>query len=120
MQKLWKDIPEFEDKYEVSNFGEVRRKGKEKILKPSINGNGYKRIKLWRGNSYKWAFIHKLVALCFIKKPRRYLNKLGIIVNHKDGNKFNNRITNLEYMTLKENTIHARDVLYRKFYKVKD
>lgn len=71
-----------------------------KCLKPSDNGNGYKHLVLRRdGKSYK-RYVHRLVA-------EAYFGKSDLEVNHKDGDKSNNRPDNLEYVTSSENTIHG-------------
>lgn len=113
--EIWKDCFGFENYYEVSNFGKVRRKKvetnykdgrianfKQTILKPSPNRKGYLRVYL-SVNSKKYTKpIHRLVALTFLENP---LNKET--VNHKDCNKLNNNSTNLEWLTNKENIQHA-------------
>ncbi len=104
MIEIWKDIPGYELYYEVSNTGRVRRKrrtyynniGKitldEKELCPYSNKSGYKYINL-QVNKCKVRFpVHKLVALAFIPNPNNYL-----IINHKDENKINNNVDNLEW-----------------------
>lgn len=102
--------------YMISNLGSVRSKDKEvcsknnsiaikrgKLLSPS-NFNGYLGVKLSDKNKSKTALIHILVAKAFIpnvdNKP---------CVNHKDGNKHNNSIYNLEWVTYSENMKHASD-----------
>ena len=112
--KIWKDIPDYEGLYQVSNFGEVKSLpkirnvfssnyiAKERILKPALNDSGYKIVVLTKNKKSKSLRVHRLVALAFIpnleNKPQ---------VNHKDGNKLNNHIDNLEWCTNSENEIHA-------------
>jgi len=98
--KEWKVI-EKATNYEVSNFGEVRNKKTKKILRPSVV-NGYLSIGLRINNKTVTSFIHRLVATSFLLCS----NKI-YIVNHKDGNRINNNIENLEWVSLSENSKHA-------------
>lgn len=91
MIEQWRNVPRYEGRYQVSSFGAVRRVG-GKMLKPSYY-RGYARVSL--GN--KQRTVHRIVAEAFIGPLLP-----GIKVNHKDGNKGNNRIENLEYMTRRE------------------
>mgnify|MGYP004457772299 CR=1 FL=1 len=115
MEEIWKDIKGYEGEYQVSSLGRVRsldrykyQKGrygmmkrfyKGKILKADKDKDGYFIIKLRHKFFYK---IHRLVAQTFLENLE---NKHT--VNHKDGNKQNNAIDNLEWATEKENTQHA-------------
>lgn len=104
MNELWKPVPDY-DGYQVSNFGRVKRiykNGKQRVLKPVLNRNGYLRICLSKGNEKKIFSIHRLVAQAFIPNP---LSKPQI--NHIDGNKLNNHVENLEWVTGSENQRHA-------------
>lgn len=105
MKEIWKDIPEYEGIYKISNLGRV--KSKNKIRKPYLRKTtGYCYVTLSKNNKVKCYSIHRLVANSFIdnieKKP---------YVNHIDGNKQNNNVKNLEWVTQKENVIHAIKVL---------
>ena len=101
---MWKICVECEN-YEVSINGEVRRKETGKILKPKVDKRGYLEVGLSLGarGKRKMALIHRLVAQAFVPNP---YNKPE--VNHIDGNKQNNKCTNLEWVTTKENQNHAR------------
>ena len=104
-QEIWKPVAECNGEYYVSSWGRVKsfKFGKERILKPSLIGNGYPAVIITQGKAIKKCYtIHKLMALAFIPNPE---NKSS--VNHKDGNKTNNHIDNLEWMTSKENVQHA-------------
>ena len=101
MQEIWKDIKNYEGLYQVSNFGKVKslpRKGTqtntEKILKVSYTYNGYERVSLHKNNKDKRYLVHRLVAETFIPNPNNYPQ-----VNHKDENKINNNVSNLEWCT---------------------
>lgn len=100
--EIWKDVVGYEEKYQVSNKGRVRNKINKKILKKRIGTSGYYKVNLYRNKKVKTMEIHRLVAVAFIKSSK---NKNE--VNHIDGNKLNNNIINLEWVTHKENIEHA-------------
>ena len=95
----WRQISDFPNS-SVSNFGNVRNNKTNKMLR-LCNKSGYYNISLTNDNNYKTFKVHRLVALAFIENIE---NKPE--VNHKDKNKLNNNVTNLEWMTRKENNIH--------------
>ena len=102
-KRIWRDIPGYEGLYQVSNDGKVRslnynHTGKKQILKQYTNKEGYKRIALSKNNKLKWYLVHRLVALAFIPNPNNWPQ-----VNHKDENKANNYVNNLEWMSHKDN-----------------
>jgi hypothetical protein len=100
MQEVWQPVVGYEGRYEVSDTGQV--KGPKGILKPCFHTNGYVRANLWKHGTSRWFKIHRLVATHFIPNPRQCPQ-----VNHKDGNKINNLVSNLEWCTASENVIHA-------------
>lgn len=101
--ELWKDIYEFPD-YVVSNMGRVKRKTSDIVLKGHA-ASVYDQVKIKHvSNVYKSKYIHKLVAAAFLDN---YDSKL--IVNHKDGNKKNNIVSNLECISQSQNIQHAYD-----------
>lgn len=106
-KEIWKDVKGFEGLYQVSNLGRIKSlqfyvRGmyikREKILKPCDNGNGYKIIYLMKNKKRNVRYIHRLVAIAFIKNPKNYK-----CINHKDENKKNNCVENLEWCTHKYN-----------------
>lgn len=88
----FRDIPGYEGVYEVSNLGRVRRNGK--ILKPGKNRDGYLLVSLSKNGIRKTVRVHRLVALSFLSNP----NNLPEI-NHRDENRTNNTVDNLEWCT---------------------
>jgi hypothetical protein len=95
----WRPITDFPI-YSVSNFGNIKNNITEKVLNQCIKG-GYFNVSLLNNKNRKTFKVHRLVAFAFISNPE---NKLE--VNHKDKNKLNNNLMNLEWMTRKENNIH--------------
>ena len=98
MKEEWKTIEGYEN-YQVSNLGNVKsldynRTGKEKILKPAKNKNGYSMIQLFQNGKGKGFLLHRLVAQAFLPNPNNYPQ-----VNHKDEDKTNNLFSNLEWCT---------------------
>lgn len=100
MNEIWRDIPEYEGLYQVSNLGRIRRG--ERIKKPHVDHGGYLTVWLSKHSKMKCLKVHRIVALSFIPNPE---NKRT--VNHIDGDKQNNRIDNLEWATHSENISHA-------------
>ena len=96
--EIWKNVNNYEN-YEVSSLGNVRNKKTGRILKPAIIG-GYYCVGLSNIKTKTFS-VHRLVALAFIENPE---NKTD--VNHKDKNKLNNNVYNIEWNTSKENNIH--------------
>ncbi len=115
----WKPIPDYEGFYEVSDDGQVRsvdriiitkagvkRKQEGKLLSQAKDKDGYPKVQLNKEGKGKTWLIHKLVSLAFLEntdsKP---------CVNHKNGVKTDNNVSNLEWATVKENTIHMYEKL---------
>jgi len=104
MREIWTPIPCYEGFYDVSNHGRVRSNYGDTatILKCTPDRDGYVRVGLHKYGVPKTFTIHSLVMASFVG-PRAG----GMETNHKDGNKSNNHITNIEYVTNQENVDHA-------------
>jgi hypothetical protein len=110
-QEEWRPITELDDFYAVSNLGRVRRErpGKSTYigrLIPYGLSNGYLMVNLFHNGKTKRRAVHRLVAIAFLGVPPS-----GKEVNHKDGNRQNAHLDNLEYVTRQENIIHSMEVL---------
>lgn len=122
MEEIWKDIKGFEGRYQVSNMGRVRGLDrwtnhlhpcfiKGKILKTDVpNNKGYYRVSLSDGNrNYTHYEVHRLVALHFVPGY-----KDGLVVNHKNEIKTDNRAENLEWCTFQYNINYSDNVAPRR------
>lgn len=109
----WRDIANDTVVYQVSDLGRVRRVKPEantwvgRILKPGVDSDGYHLYILCVNGTRKTRKAHHLVALAFVGSRPSPEHQ----ANHKDGNRQNNRATNLEWVTLPENIRHKVDVL---------
>lgn len=97
--EIYKEIEGYEGIYQVSNYGNVKSLGndktrKEKVLKPQKHNYGYLMVSLNKQGKHKLHFVHRLVAEAFIDNPNNYEE-----VNHKDEDKTNNSVINLEWCT---------------------
>ena len=114
--EIWKDVIGWEGFYQISNFGNVKslerqvyNKGHKcyrvqygRVLKPAIASHGYRMVHLLNGKISRSVCVHRLVIEAFIPNSE---NKKE--TNHKDGNKLNNNVDNLEWATYTENINHA-------------
>ncbi len=120
-REVWKDVAGYEGLYQASNFGRLKNYPKEKklhhggkyftasgILKPSIR-QGYYIIVLTKEKKRKTHSVNRLIANGFVPNPYNMPE-----VNHEDGDKLNDRATNLTWATKSENVIHAYKVLHRQ------
>lgn len=114
-KEQWENIRGYRGNYQVSTFGSVRsiariencdgryfRKRNGRILKPIQGGSGYLQVNLCLNGKHRIVTIHRLVIKHFLKNPK---NKPQ--TNHKDGNKHNNHISNLEWSNASENGLHS-------------
>lgn len=113
--EVWKPVQGYEGLYEISNLGRLKspqkvvngKEGrlhtlKERMLNPRVNQTGYYHTALYKNGKPKWYTVHRMVALSWIDNPE---NKPHI--NHKDSNRLNNRVDNLEWCTHGENMKHG-------------
>lgn len=107
--EIWKDIEGYEGLYPVSNMGRIRsldrikpnsggQIAKGKIKSIVDNGNGYKIVNLYKGGTSRMKYVHRLVAEAFLANTHNYPQ-----INHKDENKNNNKLTNLEWCSSEYN-----------------
>lgn len=107
MIEIWKDIKGYEGLYQVSNLGRLKsyqRVKAGKLVSLQKTKDGYLQTDLYKDKVRKAVRIHRLVAEAFIPNPDGKLE-----VNHKNGNKENNEVDNLEWSTKQENIDHAHD-----------
>lgn len=97
-KEIWKDAIGYEGLYQISNLGNIYSILSNKLLIPGISSNGYYTVSL-KGKTHT---LHRIVAMAFI-----YNTKNKKCVNHKDCNKLNNNVYNLEWVTYSENAKHA-------------
>ena len=114
-QEIYKEVVGYEGLYEVSNLGNVKRMQKlnnqhepNTVLKPFLTSSGYTRVQLFLHGKKRNHFIHRLVAMAFLENPN---NKTQ--VNHINGDKVNNKLSNLEWSTPSENGKHSYKILGR-------
>ena len=103
-KEYWKPVVGYEGHYQVSNFGRVKsiKFGKERILKPGTNKYGYLLVMLCKDGKVKGFTVHRLVAEAFLPNPHNYP-----CVNHKDENKQNNNVSNLEWCSAQYNNTYG-------------
>lgn len=114
-KEIWKDIPGYENLYQVSNNGRIKSIGhytrnninggtrltKGIVLSPYIMPNGYYQVQLSKKGKKEKHYVHRLVALAFLNNEKNMSD-----VNHIDGNKSNNFVENLEWCSHRDNQIH--------------
>lgn len=115
MTEEWRPVVGNEVFYRVSNLGRVKSlkngrygtvSGEGKMLRPGLSSHGYYTVCLWKDGRSRSVYVHRLVATAFIPNPDGKRE-----VNHMDGDKTNNNISNLEWVSRRGNAIHALEVL---------
>jgi hypothetical protein len=125
LNEEFRDVEEYKGLYQVSNYGRVKRLSKmvntsiknskfrclkEKILKSLNNGKNYLSVTLVKENNVKYCKVHRLVAQAFLKK-----DDFKDFINHKDYNRENNRVDNLEWCTSQYNNEYSHNKhIYQK------
>lgn len=117
MGEVWKDIPGYEGLYQVSDHGNVRslnwrNRGFVRNLYLKKHNRGYRHVELRKAGKVKAFTVHRLVATAFIPNPNNYST-----VNHKDEDKTNNTVSNLEWCSMSQNMKHTIG-LHRDRYHV--
>lgn len=102
----WHDIPGYEGLYQIRTDGAVRNVKTLNYLNGNVNSHGYMVVSLTKNGKRKDCKLHRLLALTFLPNPNDF-----DCINHKDGDKLNNSLNNLEWCTKGQNNRHARDVL---------
>lgn len=100
--EIWRDVVGYEGLYKVSTEGNIKSIRRNKLLSPDTGRNGYKRVSLYKNKTIKHYSVHRLVAQAFIPNPNNLPQ-----VNHKDEDKSNNCVSNLEWITHKDNCIYG-------------
>lgn len=111
MEEIWKDVKGYEGYYEISNLGRVRSTSYKgvRILKPAKMRNGYLNVILCVNQRRLHKNIHRLVAEAFIPNPNNYDT-----VNHKNEDKTDNRVENLEWLSAEDNTRYSNPKMLTK------
>lgn len=101
-REIWKDIPGYEGLYQISSFGKVKslhpNRKQNQLMNLLENARGYYRVHLTKGSKQNFKMVHRLVAETFLENPLNLPQ-----VNHKDENKKNNHVNNLEWCSNLEN-----------------
>lgn len=111
-REIWKNVKGYENLYLVSNYGNIKRIGKNKNRKFNVTRNGYALVNLYKNGVSKNISVHRIVAEAFLKNIYNLPQ-----VNHKNGVKTDNRVENLEWISVKENIKHSYRALGRKTSK---
>ena len=127
MKEIWKDIPQYEGLYQASSIGRIRsidRKitqtanggnvkfsymKKGRVLKQTVQNGNYQMVSISINGKHRECTVHRLVASAFIDNPLNYRD-----VNHKNGNKTDNRVENLEWVSHGDNIRHSYHTLKQK------
>lgn len=106
MAEQWRDVPGYEGLYQVSDMGRVRNRKRRRHLRPSVKKSGYAQVTLSKDGVSAYYSIHRVVASAFLPNPGELPQ-----VNHKNGDKLDNRLANLEWCSASENQQHRHKVL---------
>ena len=111
INEIFKDVKGYEGYYEISNLGRVRNtyNKRKKILKPAITKNGYLNVIFCINQKKEHKFVHRLVAEAFIPNINNYST-----VNHKDEDKLNNCVENLEWLSVEDNNRYSNSKMLTK------
>lgn len=116
MEEIWRDIPGYEGMYQVSSRGNVRslnwgNRGYTRNLYLKKHNRGYRHVELRKDGKVKSFTVHRLVATVFIPNPNNYST-----VNHKDEDKTNNSVDNLEWCSMSQNMKHTIGLHQDKYH----
>jgi hypothetical protein len=116
--EIWKDIPNYEGHYQVSNFGNVKsiKISNERVLKPGLNSEGYLLVILYKYSIQKTFKIHKLVAMAFLNHTPDKTQR--IVVDHINNIKIDNRLENLQLITQRQNATKDKNGYSSRFIGV--
>lgn len=114
MQEEWRDVEGYEGLYQVSNLGRVKNVKYDRMLTGSRNTWGYLGVNLCKNGIGKKISIHLLVIRAFVGRAPIDRNGISYDCHHKDGDKRNNKLSNLEYVTKSENIAHSHTIPGRK------
>ena len=122
MIEIFKDIKDYEGLYQVSNLGRMknlnyRNTGRERLMNPSKDTNGYLRVNLWKNGEYKTCYVHRLVAEYFLPNPEnkpcinhkiegKKGKKINMVIFNEDGS-INKEKSTIEWVTYEENNNYA-------------
>ena len=98
----WREIPGFEGRYNCSDNGDIYSLVSGIILSATENNHGYMQVSLHKNGKQNQLIVHRIIAMVFLGEC-----PIGLQVNHRDGDKANNCVSNLEYVTPAENIAHA-------------
>jgi hypothetical protein len=108
---MWKDITEFENRYQINEAGQIRNVNTMRILSSTVDSDGYMQIGLRKLGIRKkhWFRVHRLIAISFLPLPENYQL---LHVDHIDRNKLNNVLENLRWVTPQENCDNRKDTAW--------
>lgn len=109
----WRDVVGFEGLYQVSNYGRVKSLYRKKIIPVHNTSNGYHQVHLYHDGKATYAYVHRIVADAFCSRQHDAQNE----VNHIDGDRINNKASNLEWCTKSEN--HRTEIYIKRQIEAK-